>query len=102
MTLPAMGAEPVTMSLQRPPRMAFVFLKMILSQSQCVYLSHVTRARNWAAGGRGVGAEGHALALGEAGNFGSDGFADEPGLAALGRNQRQTAEQPRRGARGDI
>ncbi len=38
MTLPAMGAEPVTMSLQRPPKMAFVFLKMILSHSQCVYL----------------------------------------------------------------
>jgi hypothetical protein len=54
MTLPAMGAEPVTMSLQRPPKMAFVFLKMILSHSQCVYLQqHASICKH---GGESAGA----------------------------------------------
>ena len=81
MTLPAMGAEPVTISLQRPPRMALVFLKMILSHNQCVYLPvrqtrHeavlVMRRRCF-----------DVLALGQPRHFGGDGFANEPGLAAL-------------------
>eukprot|EP01139_Manchomonas_bermudensis_P007643 Amastigsp_a182067_10.p6 type:complete len:107 gc:universal Amastigsp_a182067_10:881-1201(+) len=36
MTSSEMGAEPVTMSLTRPPRAALVFLKTRRSQSQCL------------------------------------------------------------------
>ena len=43
-TLAAMGADPVTISLQRPPRISFVFLNTRASHSQCVYLQQQRHA----------------------------------------------------------
>ncbi len=90
MTLPAMGAEPVTISLHRPPRMALVFLKTRRSQSQCVYLRRQVTckldAKVDAGALRAPGAattRGLALALGQPGDFGGDGLAHEPRLTAL-------------------
>ena len=84
MTLPAMGAEPVTISLHRPPRMALVFLKMILSHSQCVYLhQHVNKKSAEAVDLTWRALQGGTLALRQAGGFCGDRFADQPRFDAL-------------------
>ena len=84
MTLPAMGAEPVTISLHRPPRMALVFLKIILSHSQCVYLhQHVNKKSAEAVDLIWRALQGGTLALRQARGFCGDRFADQPCFDAL-------------------